>query len=75
MGASNATPNDTNLRAILDTLGTVDESNTLAEVELGILSVLDTLKLDEREVGVLSVLSTFVTEDTTLAVQTVYSSV
>lgn len=75
MGTGNAAPNHSNLGTFLDTVSTVNECDTLAEVEFGILSVLDTLKLDEREVGVLSVLSTFVTEDTTLAVQTVYSSV
>lgn len=52
MSSSNLTPGD------LDSLlGVVNESNTLAEVELDILARVDSLNLEERLVLVLRVIS------------------
>lgn len=71
VSASNATPNDTELRAVLHSLCTVDIRDTFAEVELSILGGLDTFELNERDIGVLVALGTLVTQNTALAVQTV----
>lgn len=72
MSASNAAPNDTKFRSILYGLCAVDVSDTLAEVELSILSGLNTLQFDEGHVGVLVTLGPLVAKHTTLAVQTIY---
>lgn len=70
---SNATPDDTELATVLFSLGVVDVSNTLAEIEASIVSGLNTFNLEERNVGVLVVLGTGETQDTALGVQTISS--
>lgn len=70
MGAGDTSPDATDLGAVDLTLGAVDESDTLAEVELGIGSGLDTLNLDERDIGALVALSALESKNTTFGVKT-----
>ena len=71
MGAGDAAPDAADLGSVDLTLGAVDESNTLAEVELGVGSGLHTLNLDERDVGALVALSALESKNTTFSVKTV----
>jgi hypothetical protein len=71
VGTGNTAPDNTDLAAVDFTLGAVDVSNTLTEIELSINWSLDTLNLDKRSVLVLVALGTLVTQNTALAVKTV----
>jgi hypothetical protein len=71
VGAGDATPDAADLGAVDLTLGAVDESDTLAEVELGIGSSLHTLDLDEGDVGALVALSALESKNTTFSVKTI----
>ena len=69
MGAGNTAPDDTDLAAVDLTLGTVDVSDTLTQVELSILGGLNTFDLNQRSVLVLVTLGALVAQNTALAVQ------
>lgn len=69
MGAGNTAPDDTDLAAVDLTLGTVDISDTLTQVELSILGSLNTFDLNQRSVLVLVTLGALVAQNTALAVQ------
>jgi hypothetical protein len=71
MSTGDTAPDNTDLAAVNLTLGTVDVSDALAEVELSISRSLDTLNLDERGVLVLVALGTLVAQNTALAVKTI----
>ena len=71
VGAGDASPDATDLGAGDLTLGAVNESDTLSEVELGISSGLDTLDLDEGDVGALVALSALESKNTTFGVKTI----
>lgn len=75
MGASNTAPDNTELATILFSLGMVDISNTLAEIETSIVSGLNTFNLEKRNVGILVVLGASETQDTALGVQTIVVSI
>lgn len=66
---SDLAPDDADLGSSLLGLGAVDVGDTLAEVELGVLLVLDTLNLDERGVRVRVVLASLVALDPALRVE------
>ena len=70
MGAGDASPDAADLGSVDLTLGAVDESDALAEVELGVSSSLDTLDLDERDIGALVALSALESKNTTFSVKT-----
>jgi len=70
VGTGDTAPNAADLGAIDLALGTIDESNTLAEVELGVGSGLHTLDLDERDIGALVALSALESKNTTFGVKT-----
>lgn len=71
MGAGDLAPDNTDLGATNLLGGTVDKSNTLAKVELGVLGSNDTLDLDEGCVGMVDVLGALVRQVLALDVQTV----
>lgn len=71
MGAGDAAPDAADLGAVDLALSAVDESDTLAEVELGVSSSLDTLDLDEGDVGALVALSALESKNTTFSVKTI----
>jgi hypothetical protein len=52
VGSGNLAPHDSDLGASDLLLGSVDVSNSLSDVELGLVGVGDALNLDERNVGV-----------------------
>ena len=52
VGSSNLAPHDSDLGASDLLVGSVDVSNSLSDVELGLVGVGDALNLDERNVGV-----------------------
>lgn len=68
--AGDASPDDTDLGATDLLGGLVDVSDTLAEVELGLVGLLDTLDLDEGSVALGHALRALVTHDPTLDVKT-----
>ena len=70
VGAGDAAPDAADLGAVDLTLSAVDESDTLAEVELGIGKSLHTLDLDERDIGALVALGTLESKNTTFGVKT-----
>lgn len=74
VGAGDTTPDNTDLAAVDLTLGAIDVSDALAQVELSILRSLNTLDLNERGVLVLVALGTLVAQNTALAVQAVLNS-
>jgi len=70
VGAGDAAPDAADLGAVDLALSAVDESDTLAEVELGVSSSLDTLDLNEGDVGALVALSALESKNTTFSVKT-----
>ena len=70
MGTGDAAPDAADLGSVDLTLGAVDKSDTLSEVELGIGSSLHTLDLDERDIRALVALSTLESKNTTFGVKT-----
>ena len=60
MGSGDLTPDNSDLGTSDLLGGTVDESNTLTKVELGILGGVDTLNADQGDVGVGNVLAALV---------------
>lgn len=69
MGSNNLAPNNSDFRTVLLLRCTVDESDALAEVELGLIRGLNALNLDERNVGVRDALGTLVAQVAGLSVQ------
>lgn len=69
MSSDNFTPNYTDLGAVLLLGTTVDESDTLSQVELGVLGVVNALNLQKRNVGVGDMLRALVAQVTSLCVQ------
>ena len=67
MRAGDLAPDHTNVGAADLTLGPVNESDLLAQVEAGSLGVGDTLDLDQAGVGVQVVLATLVAQVATPA--------
>lgn len=68
--AGDAAPDDADLGATNLLGGLVDVSDTLAEVELGLLGLLDTLDLDEGGVALGNALRALVAHDPSLDVKT-----
>ncbi len=60
MSSGDLTPDNSDLGTSDLLGGTVDESNTLTKVELGILGGVDTLNADQGDVGVGNVLAALV---------------
>jgi len=71
MRASNAPPDDANLRPCDFPLGTVYVCYTLSEVELNIILVRDALDLKEGRVGTCVTLSALVSEYAPFTVESV----
>ncbi len=69
MSAGDLSPHRSELAAVLEVLGLVDECNTLAEVELGALVVLYTVQLQKGGVVVGVTSAASVTENRSLGVQ------
>ena len=70
MRAGNLAPDDADPGAADLLLGLVDVGDALAEVELGLVGLLDTLDLDERGVALGDALRALVTHNATLDVKT-----
>jgi len=66
--AGDLAPDNSNLRSSNLTLGTVNESDLLSEVEVGAVGVLNTLDLDERGAWGGVALATLVAQVATLDV-------
>ena len=60
VGSDNLAPDDSDLGASNLLVGSVDVSDSLSEVELGLLGVGHALNLDERHVGVNNTLASLV---------------
>ncbi len=71
VGAGDAAPDDPDLGALLLLVAPVDEGDPLAEVELSVLLLLDTLDGDEGDVGVLGTVAPLEAHEGALGVESV----